>query len=196
MPNLSHLGGLNPIEALDFANYADNKESTFRLAPKGRYTLRAPDTFPSAAFGRTKKGDLSVQIDPTIVGSTNEGTTVRFVKVSAKVFTRDGKNASQVGDYLRACGYQGTLSNEQEIADAVESTANTIYEAKLDWRAYNKRTGFSVEGMERFPKLADGSHQSWIIDPAEVGKTDENGVQLRVLANLNIPFGGFIPQGE
>lgn len=184
------------MEALDFANYADNKESTFRLAPKGRYTLRAPDSFPAAAFGRTQKKDLSIQIDPTIVGPTNEGTVVRFVKVSAKVFQRGGSNASVVGDYLRACGFQGTLSNEQEIADAVESTAGSIYEAKLDWRAYNKRTQFSLEGMERFPLQADGTHQSWVIDPAEVGKLDEEGRQLRVLANLTIPFGGFIPAGE
>ena len=196
MADLSHLGGLNPVESLDFANYADNKESTFRLAPKGRYTLRAPDSFPPAAFGRTKKGDLSIQIDPTIVGPTNEGTTVRFVKVSAKVFTRSGQNASQVGDYLRSVGFAGTLSNEQEIADAVEATAGSIYDAKLDWRVYNKRTGFSLEGMERFPKLADGTYQSWVIDPAEVGKTDDNGQQLRLLANLTIPFGGFIPVGE
>lgn len=196
MADLSHLGDLKPVEALDFAHYSDNKESTFRLAPKGRYTLRAPDTFPSAAFGRTKNGDLSVQIDPTIVGPTNEGLTVRFVKVSAKIFKRNGDNASQVGDYLRACGFAGTLENEQEIADAVESTAGSIYEAKLDWRAYNKRTGFTLEGMERFPKLSDGSHQSWIIDPQEKGVLDDNGQQLRVLANLNIPFGGFIPAGE
>lgn len=196
MADLSHLGGLNPVEALDLENYADNKESTFRLPAKGRYTLRAPESFPPAAFTRTRAGSLSIQIDPTVVGPTNEGFTVRFVKVSAKTFDRDGVKVSQVGDYLRACGYRGPLNTEQAIADAVESTASAIYEAKLDWRAYNKRTGFSIEGMERFPKLADGTYQSWIVDPQEVGQVDENGRALRVLANLTIPFGGFIPAGE
>lgn len=191
MADLSHLGGLNPVEALDMANYADNKESTFRLAPKGRYTLSAPASFPPAAFTRTKAGSLQIQIDPTIVGPTNEGTTVRFVKVSAKTFERSGVKVSIVGDYLRACGFQGPLNNEQQIADAVESTAGVVYEAKLDWRAYSPNV--SLEGMERFPKLPDGSHQSWIDDP--IAK-DENGKPKRVFANLTIPFGGFIPQGE
>ena len=195
MIDLSHLGGLKPVEALDLENYADNKEkvSSFRLAPKGTYTVQAPDSFPPAAFSRTKGGSLQVQIDPTIVGPTHEGTLVRFVKVSAKTFERNKQIVSQVGDYLRACGFRGTLSNEQEIANAVAATANAIYELKLDWRAYNKRTGFSIEGMERFPKLQDGTYQPWITDPSEEGKTDEEGRPLKVFANLVVPFGGFIP---
>jgi hypothetical protein len=195
MADLSHLGGLNPVEALDLENYADNKEkvSSFRLPPKGVYTVQAPDSFPAAAFSRTKAGSLQIQIDPTIVGPTHEGTLIRFVKISAKTFERNKQIVSQVGDYLRACGFRGTLANEQEIADAIEATANAIYQVKLDWRAYNKRTGYSLEGMERFPKLEDGTHQPWVIDPAEEGKVDEEGRQLRVFANLTIPFGGFIP---
>ncbi len=141
----------------------------------------------------TKAGALSVRIDPTIVGPTNEGFTVRFTSVSAKVFDRNGSKVSQVGDYLKACGFEGKLTDEQAIADAVESTAGKTYQAKLDWRGYNKRTGYQIEGMEKFPKNADGTYQSWCIDPSEVGKVDENGRQLRVLANLSIPFGGFIP---
>lgn len=191
MADLSHLGGLNPVEALDLANYADNKESTFRLPAKGRYTLQAPDSFPPAAFTRTKAGALSVQIDPTIAGPTNEGLTVRFSKVSAKPFKRDGVTVSQVGDYLRACGFRGTLSNEQEIADAVEATAGSIYEAVLDWRAYNSKTGFSLQGMTRFPKLSDGTYQSWVEDPTA---KDENGNPVKVRANLIIDR--FIPAGE
>ena len=194
MADLSHLGGLNPVDTLELDGlYPVAKESTFQLPPKGRYTLRAPDSFPPAAFGRTNAGALSVQVDPTIVGPTNEGFTVRFVKVSAKTFDRSGVKVSQVGDYLKACGFKGSLKDEQAIADAIESTAGTTYEAKLDWRAYNKKTGFSVEGMERFPKLPDGTHQSWIEDPT--GK-DENGNPMRVLANLTIPFNGYIAAGE
>ena len=194
---MSHLGGLNAVEQLDLdGTYPVAKESLFQLPPKGRYTLRAPESFPPAAFTRTKAGALSIQIDPTIVGPTNEGFTVRFVKVSAKTFDRDGVKVSQVGDYLKSCGVGGNLRDEQAIADAVEATAGAIYEAKLDWRAYNKRTGWSLEGMERFPRNTDGTYQSWAIDPSETGKTDENGRPLRVMANLTIPFNGFIAKGE
>jgi hypothetical protein len=190
MADLSHLGGLNPVEQLDFSNYADNKESTFRLPAKGRYTLRAPESFPPAAFGRTKAGALSIQIDPTIVGPTHEGFTVRFIKISAKPFQRDGKTVSQVGDYLRSVGFVGVLADEQSIADAVEASSGAIYEAVLDWRAYYK-DGFSLQGMQRFPKNADGTYQSWVEHPTA---KDEKGSPVRVRANLMIDR--FIPQGE
>lgn len=191
MADLSHLGGLNPVEALDLANYAENKESTFRMPAAGRYTVQAPTTFPAAAFGRTKAGSLSVQIDPTVVGPTNEGLTIRFTKVSAKVFKRGDSNVSQAGDYLKACGFSGELKDEQQIADAIESTAGSIYEVKLDWRVYNTKTGFSLQGMTRFPKLADGTYQSWVEDPND---TDESGAPKRLRANLVVDR--YIPQGQ
>lgn len=191
--DLSHLGGLNPIDTLDLENtYPATKESTFSLPPKGIYSVRAPETFPQAAFSRTKAGALQIQIDPTIVGPSHEGFVVRFVKISAKTFDRKGTKASQVGDYLAACGWRGVLRTEADIANAVEETANVVYETSLDWRAYNKRTGWSLEGMERFPQNEDGTYRSWVIDPSEVGKTDENGRQLVVFANVYIPFGGFV----
>jgi hypothetical protein len=214
MVDLSHLGGLKPVEQLDLGNYAENKERTFRLAPKGVYTLQAPDQFPAEAFSRTKGDSLQAQIDPTIVGPTNEGTVVKYVKVSAKTFPRGKGLASQVGDYLVACGFRGVLQNEKDIAEAIASTAGSVYQAKLDWSAYNKRTGWRLDGMEKFPKLPDGTYQPWAVDPSEVGKTvdgqpiadsngnpilDENGQprrQARVFANLTIPFGGFIPAAE
>lgn len=153
--------------------------------------MQAPSEFPSAAFGRTAKGALSVQIDPTVIGS-EPPTTVKFVKISSTTFDRNGKKVSQIGDYLRATGFSGSIKSEQELANAVEQTAGKSYQAKLDWRAYNKRTGFSLEGMTKFPKQEDGTYQSWLIDPAEVGKVDDQGRQLRVFANLTIPFGGFV----
>jgi len=183
MADLSSLGGLQPVDLLDLNDgiYADVKESTFRLPTAGRYTLRTTESFPQAAFGRTKAGALSIQIDPTIVGPTNENFTVRFTKVSAKQFERGGQRVSQLGDYLRAVGFKGTLRDEQAQADAVESTAGSIFEAQLDWRAYNKNTGFSLEGMSRFPKNADGTYQSYVNDPVE---KDEKGEPVKVRANL------------
>ncbi len=183
MADLSSLGGLQNVESLDLNDgiYADVKESTFRLPAAGRYTLQTTDNFTSASFGRTKAGSLSIQIDPKIVGPTNEGFTIRFTKISAKQFERGGQRVSQLGDYLRAVGFRGTLRDEQAQADAVESTAGALFEAGLEWRAYNKDTGFSLEGMTRFPKNEDGTYQSWVNDP--VAK-DENGNPVKVRANL------------
>lgn len=181
MADISGLGELRPVEQLDLANYKDNRESTFQLPKKGRYVVQAPSEFPASAFTRTKKtGALSAQVDPKIVGPTNEGFQIRFQKVSATTWLRDGVKVSQIGDYLRACGFSGSLKDEQEQANAIEGTANTVYQADLDWRAYDK-AGFSIEGMEKFPKLADGTYQSWVPSPT---LKDEDGEPLRLRANL------------
>ncbi len=193
MADISSLGALQPVDMLDLENYSDAKESTFVLPPKGVYQLQAPDTFPSAAYSRTNAGFLSVQIDPTIVGPTGQGMKLRFIKVSAKSFKRSGTTVSQVGDYLRACGFRGKLDDEQKIADAVEATAGQIYQARIDWRAYNKSTGFSLEGMERFPSDGKGGHLPFVEDPTAVDP--ETGKPVRLRANLVIPMNGFIPAG-
>jgi hypothetical protein len=180
--DISALGEMKPVEPLDLENYADNKE--FSALPKaGRYTVQAPSEFPQAAFGRTQAGSLSIQVDPTILGPTNEGYTLRFTKVSAKTFKRSGVTVSQVGDYLRATGFRGKLPTEQDQADAVEQTANSTYQVDVDWRAYNKSTKFSLEGMERFPSDGNGGHLPWCEDPNE---KDEQGNPVRLRANLNV----------
>lgn len=186
MADLSQLGNLQPIEPLTLDQYADNKESTFQLPRKGRYQVRAPESFPATAFSRTKKTKaLSVQIDPTIVGPSNEGFQIKFTRVSATPFKRDGITVSQLGDYLRAAGVGGTLKTEQDLGEAVEQTANKVYEVDIDWRAYSNKGGqeFKVEGMESFPRNPDGTYQSWVKHPSE---KDENGEPLRVRANLVI----------
>ncbi len=192
MVDISALGNLNTGEQLDLSKYPDVKESSgqgFRLPKRGVYVLRAPDSFTTAAFGATRNGDLSVQVDPTIVGPTNEGLTVKFVRISAKTFQRrrgqETMTASQIGDYLRSCAYTGKVPGEpQKLADLIEKTAGTTYQAELDWKAYEKSTGFSIEGMENFPKDATtGEYQPWIEVP---GTDDGNGKPVRARANLYV----------
>lgn len=195
MADLSALGELKPIEQLDLSNYSDNKESTFRLPEEGKYTLRAPDAFPTEAFTRAKNsGALLVQIDPTIQGPTHEGFTLRYTRISAKPFQRSGKTVSQVGDYLRACGVTGVIRNEQDVIDLASQTANTVYEAKVVWRAFNPKTNFSLQGMAKFPKNDDGTYQSWVEDPTPGAVDEKTGKAYKVRANLTIDR--FIPQGE
>lgn len=202
--DLSALGTLQPVEPLDLVAYKDNRESTFRLPSKGRVSLRAPDSFTAASFGRTNAGALSAQIDPTIASGEHEGLKLRFIKVSAKPFKRDGVTVSQLGDYLRATGFRGVLSSEQEQADAVEGTANTVFEAVIDWRAYNKTTGFSLEGMERFPKNPDGTYQPWVEDPndfeidADTGsvKVNSKGEKVHKRCRANLIVSRYIAAGN
>lgn len=192
MADINQLGQLQD-GVLDLDTYADigggqERKPRFQFPKAGRYTLRAPDSFPDEAFGRTQKDTLSVQIDPTIVGPTNEGLTVRFQRISGTTYERKGSLVSKIGDYLRACGLRGRLSSEEEVKDAIRSTANMIYEAQLDWRLYAKGHGeggstLEIRGMDNFPKDANGEPQNFVFSKT---KTDENGNPVRLRANLDI----------
>lgn len=176
MPDISALGNLNSSEPLDLSMYAEAKESTFQLPKKGEYVLTAPPTIDEKAFGATQAGFLSAQVDPIITGPTNEGFQVRYTKVSAKPFKRGDTTVSQMGDYLKACGVEGTVPGDpQSLADLVASTAGRTYRAVLDWRAYDKETGFQVEGMEKFPSDGNGGHTPFITVP---------GTDRQVRANI------------
>lgn len=175
MADISALGNLQPVEPLDLDNYADTKEY-FELPKKGVYTAQAPSSFPSEAFQRAKtSGALTVSVDPTIVGPTNAGYKVRFTRPSAKQYKRSGATVSQVGDYLRAFGIKGRVSNEQELADLVETTANRTFQVELDWKAFNTSTGLSIEGMENFPSDGNGGHLPYVIDPNDFVRNETTG---------------------
>lgn len=186
MADISALGQLQASEPLDIDLYVESNQK--RSFPnKGRYTLRAPEQF---TFGKTAAGNLSAQVDPTIVGPTNEGFALKFQRVSAKVFkTKAGLPTSQVGQYLASTGRKGSVGSEpQELADAVEQTANLTYEAYLDWRLYAKGHGqdgqpLVIEGMENFPSDGNGGYRPYIDSPTQ---KDENGKPVRLWANLYI----------
>lgn len=182
MADISALVGLAPVEQLDLENYAVNTpKPAFQLPKRGVYTLQAPESFPEGAFSASKKGALAVQIDPTIVGPTNEGYTLKYVRIYGTTFKRDGVTVSQIGDYLKACGVTGVFTSQQELADACEATANLQYQAELDWRAYGAGGAINIEGMDKFPLAADGSRQYWVEHPTE---KNEDGMPKRVFANL------------
>ena len=184
MADISSLSGLTSAEPLDLDIYADAKES-FQLPKKGRYVVRAPESFDGTAFGASKAGFLKATVDPTIVGPTNEGFQLRYTSVSAKPFQRGKVTVSQLGDYLRACALRGTVPGDpQGMADAVERTAGLTYQVDLDWRAYNKNTGFAVNGMDNFPKDANGEPLPYVIDEGDIDPDTQEPRRLR--ANVQV----------
>ncbi len=191
MADLSMLGGLNPVEPIDTADYPVAKRPAFQLPTKGVYQLQAPPSFPAEAFGRTQRTKaLAISLEPTvIVGPTNAGFNIRKQKIYATTWKdKDtGKTVSGIGNYLVAHGVKATLNDEQALADAVESTAGQVYEAKVDWIA--ARGDFKVKGMENFPKNDDGTYQSWVTHPTEL---NEQGLPARVNAYLEITY--FVPR--
>jgi Protein of unknown function (DUF669) len=186
MPDISALGELKQIEPLDLSSYVDNKRSEFKLLPKGEYDVQAPEKFD---YTRTQKGDLSIDISPKVIES---GVQLKYSRISAKQWkNKDGADKSQVGDYLRAFGRRDKLTNELEVSQAIESTANLTYKVFLDWEANHGKTRFRVKGMTNFPKLADGTYQSWVEHPSE---KNPDGTPLRLRANLVIT--NFVPLAD
>lgn len=190
MADLSALGTLKPVEPLDLENYVVNRQATkkFQLPPKGKYTVQAPTEFPAEAFTRSNSGALGIDISPTIVGGAFDGFKIKYQRVYSTTWVdkKSQKTVSGIGNYLAANGVRGVLSDEQELANAVESTAGRTFEVILDWKA--KRNGIEKSGMETFPINEDGSYQSYIDHPTE---KDEEGRAKRVWANLDIVF--FVP---
>lgn len=186
--SISDLGNLQPSEPVDMSQLAPKGPSFPR---KGKYTLQVNELAPEFTFGSTKAGYLSATIDPTIVGPTNEGYTIRFQKLSAKTFPEtidreSGKTrtTSQIARFLAACGdFRELPSEPAEVAEAVLAQSGRQFDALVDWRAYNKRTGKAVEGMENFPTNSYGEYTPWIEDSEDV---DENGKPRRYRANLEV----------
>lgn len=177
--DISALGNLEPVQELDLETYADT--SGFRLPRAGEYTLRAPETIGAEAFSKSQAGYLTARVDPTIVGPTNEGFEIRFVRISAKPYENKGSMISQAALYLRACGVKRTPGTNQEIADAIASTAGKTYPAYLDWEV--RYQGVTLKkGMKNFPSDGKGGYQSWIEHPSETNP--ETGEPLRLRANL------------
>jgi hypothetical protein len=180
-----------PLSLDDYPTIGGSKERKF--PNKGRYTLRTTDSFTEESFVPNKANTaLTFAINPTIVGPTNEGYQLKFNsgRISGKVYQRKGKPASQLGDYLKAVGIAGTVPGDaQAQADLVESTAGATFEAGLDWRAYDRGTGRSVEGMENFPSDGRGGYLPYLLSETEV---DEEGNPKKIWANVEVTF--FIPK--
>lgn len=194
--DINALGGLRPVEELDLSNYADN-QAPKGLPPAGVYTLQAPDSFPPTSFDRAQSsGAITVQIDPKIVGPTNEGYTLRFTKVSAKSWKRGGVPVSQLGDYLRAFGIREKIDSEEKQLALAESTANRVYQAEVDWKGWNKNNKREMLGMENAIPDGKGGYEPYFLDNTDLvevegadGKKTMEPRRLR--ANLQITR--FIP---
>lgn len=191
---MASIGNFNvaPTEPVDIASAYPASKPVRRFPNKGWYTLRTIDAFTPESFVPNKAGTaLTFQIDPTIVGPTNDGYQLKFSsgRISAKTYTRTDRNGqsktvSQLSDYLKAAGYTGTVPGDaQEQANLVESMAGRTFDALLDWRAYDPSTGTETSGMENFPSDGQGGYLPYL-ESATV--TDEQGKPKKIWANLEI----------
>src|SRR3990167_3777405 len=190
---MASIGNLSvqPTETVDISS-AYPVSTGRRFPNKGWYTLRTTDAFTEESFTPNKAGTaLTFQIDPTIVGPTNEGYQLKYNsgRISAKTYQRtdrSGKSAtvSQLSDFLKASHYNGVVPGDaQAQADLVEQQAGSTFDALLDWRAWDPSTQTEIKGMENFPKNAAGEYVPYVESATE---TDDDGKAKRIWANLEI----------
>lgn len=174
---------IQPAQPLDLSIYPETRTG---LPKAGRYTVKAPDSFPDEAFApAATSGQLTARVDPVIVGPTNENFPIKFTRVSAKVYeTKGGKSTSQLGQYLQAFGVTEQLTGDPQQAIAlVRSTAGQTCDVVIDWEARHKPSGFKLVGMRGFPSDGNGGFQPWVEHPDPM-IVDGEGNRLRLRANL------------
>lgn len=183
-----------PTEAVDIsASYPPAAPQKSRFPNKGWYSLRTTDSFSSESFKPNKAGTaFTFQIDPVVVGPTNEGYQLKFNsgRISAKTYQRTDKTSgktqtvSQLSDYLKASGYTGVVPGDaQQQADLVEMQAGKTFEALLDWRAWDPSNQREIAGMENFPSDGNGGNLPYVLSDTQ---TDDEGNPKRIWANLEI----------
>lgn len=192
---MSDIGNYNiqPTEPVDTTSaYPAQMPKASRFPNRGWYTLRTAESFSPESFTPNKAGTaLTFQIDPIVVGPTNEGYQLKFSsgRISAKTYSRTSKDGatrtvSQLSDFLKAAGYQGVVPGDaQSQANLVESMAGKPFEALLDWRAYNPDTKAEIKGMENFPSDGAGGNLPYVLSDTQ---TDDQGNPKRIWANLEI----------
>lgn len=176
MPDISQLN-LNEPDQVDWAAYQTASAGSGKpLPPAGTYTGVA-EKFEY----QSKDGKLVVLADPIkIVAPTNAGYDLRFTRISSKKYSN--RNASPLGDYLKAQASLAQPRSNQDYVDAVEQTVGRPFQFQLDWEAYDKETGETLaRTMADFPDDGQGGKQRFITNPATGNKVWANARIKRFL---------------
>lgn len=160
---------LKAFDPIDFGTgYQDGGKP--QLPAEGRYFGQAPQ-ITDASFSSTQEGYLKVTLDPiTLVNNpASNGYQVRFTNLSAKKYSN--REASQVGDFLRACGLPVQPKSNDELKQALKMASGKVFQFGLQWEVYNKATKESWKGTETLEAL-DGWNKTgkFLPDPFDETK--------------------------
>lgn len=160
---------LKELDVLDYDNYESGGKSFIALPPEGRYWGQAPE-ITDESFGVTKEGRLKVSVDPIVIvnSGTGDGYAIRFTSLSSKKYAN--RNASQMLDFVRACGLDIRPNTNDELKAALKMCSGRTFQFALVWEAYNKDTQVETSGQENFPTNPDGTRQTYLDETTSDGK--------------------------
>jgi hypothetical protein len=108
--------------------------------PAGRYLFKAPNDFTY----EDHDGYMRLVLDPIEIQDCPEGkdAKIRFTRCSAKPRTMGRlAGSSRLTDYIKACQLPPVESNDpNDWVAAIESTAGAMFEAFVDWDAWDSET--------------------------------------------------------
>lgn len=166
------------FDPINYDSYQDGGGSgkSFAPPPEGRYTGKAPiikddgsDTISeNNSFGRTAEGYLKLNLDGVeLLDGPNPGYKIRFQTISSKKMKN--REASQVLDFLRACGVAARPTNEKELRQACKLASGRPFQFQLNWEAYNKDTQENYTILDA-ARDAQGNTLSYVTDPYDSQK--------------------------
>lgn len=166
-----------PVE-IDYDNYVDASEFPPPV-PEGNYLLKSGWQDPAKKFN-VSGGNLVAILKHTVidVGTSNDGHTIGFDRVSTKTYERSGVKVSGAVDQIRAWGITDKPKTPAEFAAVISAAVDneSQFRAFVQWEAGCNHAGtehevewtapkeelFRVKGMKNFPLLPDGSRNSEI----------------------------------
>lgn len=194
---MADISGLN-LKRLDETNWDDYPPGggvRLRPHPAGRYTFKAV-ALKDIKFD-TQDGFLRFVNKATIQDAIEGREAVVWDYVTNKPYqTGRRKGASRMGDFLLAVGSDRRPSADpQEWADAVEEGADALFEAQLNWDAYDAELEKQVaSGEDEFPDDPNhpGEKLPYVVVDRETGRVvpvDQEGPGTkRVAARQRITF--------
>ena len=123
----------DPIEGLEEA-FDNWQEPPAFGAPPAAGPQRATFAIDTAS---SADGVLKFELTYTIVGGADDAKTIRFQRISSKMFERrDGTRTSQVIDLLMSAGVQQRPHSLKEVAQVMKSASEggKIASFQHDWR--------------------------------------------------------------
>lgn len=146
MADLSGLNLKNPSET-NWDDYPPGGGERKPPHPAGTYTFVAPE-LKDIKFD-TQDGNLRFVNKAQIQDALEGKADLVFDYVTNKPYARGKRQgASRMGDFLLAVGSDARPQSHQEYADAVEEAAGAVFEAVLDWDAYDPDLGKEVANGE------------------------------------------------
>lgn len=126
-------------------------------------------------------GNLSVNLDLKLKGGTDDDKPLNFVRLSGKMFERNGARTSQLLDFVKSSGAQQAPTSNKLFAICIQRMidAGTLVYFQVDWRAYCSNCA-NTKLMEETGEVTDAAAGAALEDIKRTDSRRGAEIQKRV----------------